>query len=234
MKTRLDKYLTHCGVGTRSQVKLLIKNGKVTVDGEITKKSETKIDENNIVTCNGEIMHYNEFEYFMLNKPKGVVSATKDNVSTTVIELIKDCTHKDIFPVGRLDKDTEGLLIITDDGGLAHNLLSPKKHVDKKYFCRLDYELSRQSAKKLECGVEIEDGVITKPAIVEFTSIPTEVFITIHEGKFHQVKRMFNAVGLNVTYLKRMSMGNLILDKDLLPGEYRPLTTEELELLRKS
>lgn len=230
---RLDKFLTSVGIGSRSEVKNYIKAGKILIDGNIVKKADIKIDTDiNEVFFNGKKLMYIEYVYYMLNKPKGVVSATNDNLSVTVIDLIKHNKHLDLFPVGRLDKDTEGLLLITNDGELAHNLLSPKKHVNKKYYVELDGILTKEKALILSNGVNLDDEFTTLPAKVEFTNDSRKVFITIQEGKFHQVKRMFNAVGLNVTYLKRISMGSLILDNSLTPGKYRELTVDELKALK--
>ena len=230
---RLDKFLTSVGIGSRSEVKNYIKAGKILIDGNIVKKADIKIDTDiNEVFFNGKKLMYIEYVYYMLNKPKGVVSATNDNLSVTVIDLIKHNKHLDLFPVGSLDKDTEGLLLITNDGELAHNLLSPKKHVNKKYYVELDGILTKEKALILSNGVNLDDEFTTLPAKVEFTNDSRKVFITIQEGKFHQVKRMFNAVGLNVTYLKRISMGSLILDNSLTPGKYRELTVDELKALK--
>lgn len=229
---RLDKFLTSSGLGTRSEVKTLIKHGKITLNGEIIKKSDQKIDTDVDLVCfAGKKITYISHLYLMLNKPKGVVSATEDNISATVIDLIKEGKHLNLFPVGRLDKDTEGLLLITNDGDLAHNLLSPKKHINKKYYAELDSMVTLEIIKVLEEGVDLEEFV-TMPSKIETTNDPRKLYITIQEGKFHQVKRMFKAVGVEVTYLKRMSMGSLVLDKSLAPGKYRELTKEELNKLK--
>ncbi len=229
---RLDKLLTSGGFGSRSEVKILIKAGKITVNNQIVKKADTKINtDTDTVYYNNNKIEYIENLYIMLNKPQGVVSATEDNLSATVIDLIKEGRHLNLFPVGRLDKDTEGLLLITNDGELAHNLLSPKKHVDKKYYVELDSMITSNMIQKLNSGIELEDFT-TLPALVETTNNPRHVYITIHEGKFHQVKRMFKAVGLEVTFLKRISMGSLFLDPTLLPGKYRKLTEVELNRLK--
>lgn len=232
---RLDKYLADMGVGTRSEVKNLIRKGAVTINGMICKKAEEKVTVDDKVLLNGVLVSYVTQEYYMLHKPAGVLSATSDKYAKTVIDLIDSRKRKDLFPVGRLDKDTEGLLLITNDGELAHRLLSPKKHVGKVYFVRLDGRMTEEKKEHLETGVELEDGVVTLPASLRILSADeesSEVEITICEGKFHQVKRMFQAVGLTVTYLKRLSMGGLVLDKELKKGEYRPLTEEELLMLR--
>ena len=232
---RLDKYLADMQYGTRSQIKEMIRKGRVTVDGAVVKGADCKVIlGSNVITVDGACVSYAEFEYYMLNKPAGVVSATEDNVSRTVIDCIKDRQRKDLFPVGRLDKDTEGLLLITNDGQLAHALLSPKKHVDKTYYAEIDGAFDKEMKRKLEEGVSLGDFV-TMPAVIKVLENGQDlsrIEITIREGKFHQVKRMFEAVGRNVTYLKRLSMGPLVLDKSLSPGNYRVLTEAELNELK--
>lgn len=233
---RLDKYLGEMGEGTRSQIKEMAKKGRIWVDGIPEKKTERKIDpERNQVTVDGRQVSYVAFEYYMLNKPQGVVSATEDKRYETVIGLIDERRRDDLFPVGRLDIDTEGLLLITNDGDLAHQLLSPKKHVDKVYFARIEGTLPSDAKERIEEGLILTDGTPTLPAWLEVlqTGEATEVQLTIREGKFHQVKRMFETLGCNVVYLKRMSMGSLLLDEALKPGEYRALREEELEDLKK-
>lgn len=232
---RLDKFLTEMNIDTRSKVKALISKGVVKVNGVVIKDAGYKINtETDIVTVRDSVIEYKAFEYYMLNKPAGVVSATEDNRDTTVMDLIKDKTRKDLFPVGRLDKDTEGLLLITNDGELSHRLLSPKKHVDKTYLVVTDNMLSVENAKKLETGVDIGENKLTLPAQISILEDKeNQCLITIHEGKFHQVKRMFKAVGLNVIYLKRLGMGSLHLDESLRVGEYRKLTEEEINSLKK-
>lgn len=233
---RLDKYLGEMGEGTRSQIKEMAKKGRIWVDGIPEKKTERKIDpERNQVTVDGRQVSYVAFEYYMLNKPQGVVSATEDKRYETVIGLIDERRRDDLFPVGRLDIDTEGLLLITNDGDLAHQLLSPKKHVDKVYFARIEGTLPSDAKERIEEGLILTDGTTTLPAWLEVlqTGEATEVQLTIREGKFHQVKRMFETLGCNVVYLKRMSMGSLLLDEALKPGEYRALREEELEDLKK-
>jgi 16S rRNA pseudouridine516 synthase len=177
---------------------------------------------------------YNEYLYIMLNKPAGVVSATRDNLSQTVLELLGDVGRKDLFPVGRLDKDTEGLLLITNDGDLAHRLLSPKKHVDKVYFVKVKGQLTIKDKEAFLQGVDIGDDKLTMPADLKIISggETSEAELCIREGRFHQVKRMFEAVGKEVIYLKRLSMGSLQLDPDLTPGSFRELTEQEIELLK--
>lgn len=236
-QVRLDKFLADMNVGTRSEVKNLIKKKRVKVNGVIVNKDNLKIDiENDEVTLGDSLIKYVEYEYFMLNKPAGVVSATEDSKDKTVVDLIKENT-KDIFPVGRLDKDTEGLLILTNDGQLAHNLLSPKKHIDKKYYAKIDGIVGIEHIEQFLEGLNINDEYITKPAILDIISIDkennqSEVYVTITEGKYHQVKRMFKAIGMKVIYLKRISMGKVVLDKGLALGEYRHLTEEEINSLK--
>lgn len=234
-KVRLDKYLADMGLGTRAEVKKLMKKGSVAVNGEIVKKPEQKVDtQEDQVLLNGEPLVYEEFEYYMLNKPQGVVSATEDKRDKTVLELLPQKKRKDLFPVGRLDKDTEGLLLITNDGELAHRLLSPKKHVDKTYFVKLAKPLEEEGAKRLESGVDIGEAALTMPAVVQAEEPErTRVLITIREGKFHQIKRMFHAVDNEVVFLKRLSMGSLQLDEGLSPGEFRLLTEEEIMRLKE-
>ena len=243
---RLDKYMADMGLGTRSEVKVLIKKGRVSVDDEVVKQAEYKVDiESQCVAVDGEQIGYAQYEYFMLNKPAGVVSAVTDNRDTTVVELIKDAKRKDIFPVGRLDKDTEGLLLITNDGELSHELLSPNKHVEKTYYARVKGEVTEEDVRVFSEGIHLEKETLreekaekeieTKPAKLTVLKAGevSEVELTICEGKFHQVKRMFQAVGKEVLYLKRISMGGLVLDESLALGEYRPLTEKELLELKK-
>ena len=232
MQLRLDKYLADLSVDTRSKVKLLIRKGRVRVNNAIAKKPETKIDtETDTVTVDGRKLVYHPFEYYMLNKPAGVLSAARDKKQPTVLDLIES-DRKDLFPVGRLDKDTVGLLLICNDGQLSHHLLSPSHHVDKTYEVRLDGMLTEDDIAALEAGVDIGDDEITLPASVEAVYEDlSHVNITIHEGRFHQVKRMFLTRGMTVTFLKRLSMGSLVLDPALSEGEYRPLTEAEIQQL---
>ncbi|ANE40266.1 rRNA pseudouridine synthase [Listeria monocytogenes] len=230
---RLDKLLSHTGFGSRKEVKPLLKSGAVVVNGTIQKDSKTQVNpDKDQITVHGTPVVYQEFVYFMLHKPQNVVSATEDNVSETVIDLLaQEDTLTDPFPVGRLDKDTEGLLIITNDGTLAHNLLSPKKHIDKTYYAKIDGDVTAENVEAFAAGIELDDGYTCKPARLEIIT-PNEIKVTIQEGKFHQVKRMFAARGKSVSYLKRISMGNLQLDESLALGEYRPLTEAELAILQ--
>ncbi len=232
---RLDKFLVEMKKGSRSEVKKLIKSGRVTVDGQTVREPEQKFDpERAQISLDGQTVSYASFEYFMLNKPQGVVSATEDRRFQTVVDLIGDARRKDLFPAGRLDIDTEGLLLITNDGQLAHQLLSPKKHVDKVYFARVEGILPSDVKEQFAKGLTLDGDVKTLPARLELLKEGpvSEVRLTIHEGKFHQVKRMFEAVGCRVIYLKRLSMGSLVLDETLAPGEYRRLTDDELCALK--
>ena len=232
---RLDKFLVEMKKGSRSEVKKLIKSGRVTVDGRTVREPEQKFDpERAQISLDGQTVSYASFEYFMLNKPQGEVSATEDRRFQTVVDLIGDARRKDLFPAGRLDIDTEGLLLITNDGQLAHQLLSPKKHVDKVYFARVEGILPSDVKEQFAKGLTLDGEVKTLPAQLELLKEGpvSEVRLTIHEGKFHQVKRMFEAVGCRVIYLKRLSMGSLVLDETLAPGEYRRLTDDELRALK--
>lgn len=237
---RLDKFLANSGVGTRKEVKELLKKRLIKVNDEIVKDGKIHVNENeDTVKYKDEIISYKKFVYIMLNKPNGVISATEDKVHKTVIDLLGDEYRTfEVFPVGRLDIDTEGLLLLTNDGVLSHNLLSPNKHVDKKYYVELEKLLTEMDIAKLEKGVELKDFT-TKDAKVEIIENGEEsdkirVYITISEGKFHQVKRMFKAVGNEVKYLKRVKIGTLSLDENLKLGEYRELTEDELTKLKEN
>lgn len=236
---RLDKYLSNMGVGTRTEVKSYIKKGQVSVNGVLTPKPEQKIDtEEDLVEVNGKAITFTAYEYYMLNKPAGVLSATEDKHCKTVMDLLTIAKRKDLFPVGRLDKDTEGLLLLTNDGELSHQLLSPKNHVSKVYFAKIAGIITEKDIAAFEKGVVIADDFTALPAKLNILSVNeteqiSEVEVTVYEGKFHQVKRMFQALNKKVTYLKRISMGSLILDKTLALGEYRPLTTKEYERLKE-
>lgn len=233
---RLDKYLADAGQGTRSRVKDLIRAGCVSVNGEPVKKGDIKLDAGyDVVELAGKRIVRYEYEYYMLNKPAGVVSATTDNRDKTVIELISEAKRRDLFPVGRLDKDTEGLLIITNDGILANNLLAPGKHVSKKYYAKVMGEVTEATVRMFEDGLDIGDDRVTAPAKLEIISAgeQSSVNISITEGRYHQIKRMFLAVGMEVLYLKRLSMGNVKLDDSLECGDYRRLTDEEIRMLKE-
>ena len=236
---RLDKFLANSGIGTRKEVKDILKNKKISVNDIFVKDGKIQIDEEkDIVKHEDKIIYYKPFVYIMMNKPAGVISATEDSHHKTVIDLLNnEYRTYDIFPVGRLDIDTEGLLLLTNDGVLSHNLLSPKKHVDKKYYVKIANSLSDDDIKMLENGIKLEENFVTKKAKVEIICNNSEknenlAYITISEGKFHQVKRMFKAVNNEVLYLKRVKMGGLSLDEKLKLGEYRELTEEELNNLK--
>jgi 16S rRNA pseudouridine516 synthase len=238
---RLDKILAHMGYGSRSELKKLTKAGAIQVNGIKVKDSGMQINtETDRITINEESVVYREFIYLMLNKPQGVVSATEDNRDKTVVELLdKAYAPFEVFPVGRLDKDTEGLLLLTNDGKLAHNLLSPKKHVPKTYFAHVEWEVGEEDRIAFEQGVTFDDGYVTMPASLRILSPgsallerTSEIELTIMEGKFHQVKRMFQAVGKRVVFLKRITMGPLQLDESLALGESRELTEQELQALK--
>lgn len=237
---RLDKFLADMGKGTRSQLKEAARKGRISVNGEVVKNADKKIKiPGDTVVFDGSPVSYVTMEYFMLNKPQGVLSATEDKRHRTVLDLIDQKNRKDLFPVGRLDLDTEGLLLITNDGALSHKLLAPKSHVDKVYFARCAGKVPESAVSSFAEGLLLPDGLKCLPAVLKILSVreegesETEVLLTIREGKFHQVKRMMEAVGCPVLFLKRLTMGPLTLDESLKPGEYRPLTKQELELLNQ-
>lgn len=232
---RLDKYLSNMGVGSRSEVKKAITYGKVSVNDQVVKGMNVKIDETkDKIMAYGKVIAYSEHIYIMLNKPAGVVSATEDAKDPTVIDLINHPRKKQLFPVGRLDKDTEGLLLLTDDGQLAHRLLSPKKHVKKVYYAEIDGLITLDHVKQFKSGLPLDDFTCL-PSILNIKAAGqhSEVEVTIMEGKFHQVKRMFEAVATEVIYLKRIQMGGLVLPENLALSQWRELTVKELELLEK-
>ena len=246
---RLDKYIAETAGITRKDAKTALQKGRVRVNGKVCKNGDNKISASDEVTLDGKRLAAEEFLYLMLHKPAGVLSATEDGRDKTVLDLVREQSanspeeagnygyflgKREVFPVGRLDKDTEGLLLLTDDGELAHRLLSPKKHVDKVYFARLDGEVAEGAAERFAEGIQVGQDYKALPAKLEVLSIKegaSEVHITLREGKFHQVKRMCHEIGCEVIYLKRISMGNLVLDEKLQPGECRKLTAEEIELL---
>lgn len=234
---RIDKLLANVGYGSRKEVKGLLKSGAVKVNEDVVKDAKQHVDpEADIVTVHGEQVRYKEFVYLMMNKPPGVLSATEDNSCETVIDLLElEDSVFEPFPVGRLDKDTEGLLLITNDGQLAHQLLSPKKHVPKTYFAVIEGEVTKADIEAFRKGVTLDDGYVTKPGelVILKSGLTSDIELTITEGKFHQVKRMFQAVDKRVMYLKRLSMGTLKLDEDLELGEYRELTDEEIAELKE-
>ena len=237
---RLDKFLVACAVGSRTEVKNLLKAGRVTVNGKKEKSAKLQIDEETDEICfDGQKLDYEEFVYYMMNKPQGVISATEDPKHKTVLDLLDDYARaKEVFPVGRLDIDTHGLLLLTNDGKLAHALLSPKRHVDKIYLARINGVMTDADVETLAQGVPLKDFTC-QPAKLELVSIDREkdqslVRVTIAEGKFHQVKRMVAYCGKEVVDLQRLTMGTLTLDEDLKRGEWRRLSKEELEALLES
>ncbi len=233
---RLDKFVSSAMALTRSEAHTLIKRGYVTVDEKTEKDIGKKIDpEKNNVTCRGELLKYSEYHYFMLNKPDGYICSTEDMRDPTIMELLPDSIkHYDIFPVGRLDKDTFGLVILTDNGTLAHYLLSPKRHVDKKYYLETDLPMTENDIEKLKKGVDIGEKNLTLPAKLEICDVPTKAYITICEGKFHQIKRMLSVLGKEVVYLERVEFDRIKLDTSLARGETRELTAEEIASLLKN
>ncbi len=233
---RLDKMLANSGIGSRKEVKKLLKSGGVTVNGKMIKDAKLQVDpEKDLIHLFDEPVEYREFIYLMMNKPGGVVSATEDKRDETVVDLLDEAhKHFEPHPVGRLDKDTEGFLLLTNDGQLSHQLLSPKHHVPKTYFARIKGQVTEKDTEAFKNGVELEDGYKTKPGdlVILESGETSDIELTITEGKFHQVKRMFQAVDKEVIYLKRLSMGPLVLDEELELGEYRELTEEEIELVK--
>lgn len=231
---RLDKYLADAGIGTRSQVKQYLKKGMVTVNGEVEQQPKQKVTPGaDLILFQGKEVSYSEYEYYMLNKPAGCVSATKDLEYKTVLDYI-DSLRDDLFPVGRLDRDTEGLLLITNDGALSHRLLSPVYHVPKTYYIKVSGCVPKEAIERCRLGLDIGDDAPTKPAFLEILSAGevSELLLTITEGRYHQVKRMCHVLGHPVEYLKRVSFGPLTLDASLALGQYRPLTPEEITQLK--
>ncbi|SEP86420.1 16S rRNA pseudouridine516 synthase [Lachnospiraceae bacterium RM5] len=233
---RLDKMISNITSISRKEIKKICKENRVLVNGDVITDPSFKVnEETDVVKIDNKRIMYKKFVYYMLNKPKDCICATNDKKHLTVINLIEEDEYKDeIFPVGRLDKDTVGLLLITNDGMLAHNLLSPVKHVDKKYFVRVTGKLEAEHADVFKKGIKLEEDFITKPAKLEIlkSSEISEAYVTISEGKFHQIKRMFLSMGMVVIYLKRISMGGLVLDENLDEGSYRELTEEEVMNLK--
>lgn len=238
---RLDKLLAHSGLGTRKEVKKLLKTKIVEVNEKTVTDPKTHVDpDTDKVTVGGEKLDYQEFVYFMMNKPQGVISATEDLMHETVLDLLEmQDSLQEPHPVGRLDIDTEGLLILTNDGKLTHRLLSPKHHVDKRYYAEIDGIVTEEDIVQFKEGVTLDDDYETLPADLEILSTDEEagtsvIELVIREGKFHQVKRMIQAVGKEVTYLKRLEMGPIKLDDTLELGAYRELTSEEIDILKKA
>lgn len=232
---RLDKILANTGVGSRKEIKMVVKANRVMVNGVVVKNADMHVWlSRDTIEVDGKPVIYREYIYLLMNKPQGVLSATEDNHGQVVVDLLQP-EHRLFapFPVGRLDKDTEGLLLLTNDGQLAHELLSPKKHVAKTYYARVAGEVTEVDGHAFAQGVVLDDGYKTLPGELQIlhSGAESEIKLTIYEGKFHQVKRMFAAVGKKVMYLKRLTMGTLQLDKSLAPGEYRELTSQELEAL---
>ncbi len=232
---RIDKVVSNMGYGSRKEVRQYIKNGRLRVGNNIVKDNSIKVNPyKDAIYFDGEEVLYRKYIYLMMNKPQGLVSSTDDPLTKTVVDILDDrYIHYQPFPVGRLDKDTEGLLIISNDGKMAHELLSPKKKVDKKYYAEVEGIVEESHIELFKAGIEIDDAYKTLPASLKIieSDIISKVYLTIREGKFHQVKRMFKALSMEVVYLKRVSMGNLYLDEDLKLGEYRELTLEEKNLL---
>lgn len=231
---RLDKYIASMGYGTRKEVKTAVRKGSAKINGEVVNDPGFGVKAGDVVVYKHKKILYSPYEYFMLNKPGGCITATEDKKQETVIDLLKDTEHrKDLFPVGRLDKDTEGLLLLTNDGDLCHSLLAPKKHVDKVYYARIEGRVTDEDAKAFAEGVIILEDYKTMPAKLDIlvSDEQSEIEITIREGKYHQIKEMFKARGHEVVYLKRLSMGPLKLDEELPLGGYRKLTDTEIKAL---
>lgn len=227
---RLDKYLAHANLGTRKEVKALIRQSRIKVNGCVVKKEDLKINEaDDIILFDDQRIIYQKYVYYMLNKPQGVVSATTDRKDKTVLDCFDIPLRDDVFPIGRLDKDTEGLLLISNDGALAHRLLSLRYHVDKKYYVQCANEVTKEMLSKLEQVIELKDEIY-QPGRAERIS-SKEIYLTIQEGKYHQVKRMLHHVGNEVVYLKRVAFGPLKLDARLKAGEWRSLSEDEIKEL---
>jgi len=235
---RIDKILSNLGHGTRKEVKALLKKGEVEVDGIKISDSATKVDpDNTVIKVSGEEINYRKFIYILMNKPSGVVSATVDKHDETVIDLLDQQYHAfKPFPIGRLDKDTVGLLLITNDGELNHKLIAPKNHVDKVYYAEINKFVDEVDIRAFKKGVSLDDGYKCMPAVLEILNANengSEVMITIQEGKFHQIKRMFESVDKKVVFLRRISFGPLKLNEDLSEGQYRELSEDEINLLKQ-
>ena len=236
---RLDKYLSDMGIASRSDLKKDIRKGLVFVNGEMIRDASFTVNSDSRILYKGEEITYEEYSYYMMNKPVGVLSSTEDRKQKTVLDLFIDAHRKDLFPVGRLDKDAEGLLLIMNDGKLAHTLLSPKNHIEKKYYVEIPASLKDEDLEPLRHGIQYDTDLVAEPAQVQLLSANPDksaVEIIITEGKFHQIKKMFLALSENyvVTKLKRISMGALRLDESLSPGEYRKLSPGEIETLKES
>lgn len=237
-QVRLDRFLADVGAGTRSEVKKMIQKGRVLVNDQPASGPEQKIspDLDRVLLDGKEQTEAPDFLYYILNKPAGYISATEDSKDKTVMDLLPKIARRNLFPVGRLDKDTEGLLLITDDGELAHELLSPAKHVDKTYYAKVKGMVTKEDQEAVKNGVDIGEAKLTMPAELEILNTDgeySEILLTIREGKFHQVKRMMEAVGKTVVYLKRLSMGGLVLPENLPIGQWRMLTAEERKIIKR-
>ena len=232
---RIDKYLANMNVGSRKEVHSLIKKKVVTVNGELVTTPKQQVKEDDLVVVDGNEIAYQQYHYFLLNKPKGVISATEDRSQQTVISLLKTKDrYQGIAPVGRLDKDTTGLLLLTNDGALAHELLAPNKHVAKVYRAKISGVASEETVKTFASGITLGDGTKLKPAKLEILAQDkvhdlSQIEIQIQEGKYHQIKRMFGAVGMKVLELDRISMGKLSLPTDLKRGQYREITRDKIK-----
>jgi len=233
---RLDKFLSNMGLGTRTEVKKAITRGLVTVNGKVTKKVGLTIKEkSDQIVYNGQKVNYQAHVYIMLNKPSGLISATEDKMHKTVIDLIKDTYgNRKIFPVGRLDIDTEGLILLTDDGEWSHSLMSPKKHVSKVYFARVEGKVTQEHVGLFSAGMTFKDGTVIKPSHLKVLKSDqiSEIELTITEGKYHQVKRMFEHFDMKVIYLRRDKIGGLSIDPELGLGDYKELSEKELEMIK--
>lgn len=236
---RLDRMLSSQGIGSRKEIKQQLSHGNITVNGKVVKSAAVKVDtDKDIVRQGGKTITYSEYIYIMMNKPSGVISASNDPKAETVINLLpEELLRPGLFPAGRLDKDTEGFMLITDDGGFAHNILSPKRHVDKSYFAVIDGTLTDDDMSRFETGLDIGEGITSMPAQISFAESLSDgkaaYNVVIHEGKFHQIKRMFFALGREVLYLKRTAIGNLPLDDTLEPGDSRALSDEEIDKIAR-
>lgn len=233
---RLDRFLSEMNLGSRSDLKKEIRRGAVTIDGAVVKDPSVSVLPNSIVTYHGKPVTYSEYQYYIINKPSGVVTATEDKRHQTVIDFLPEGARKDIFPVGRLDIDTEGLILLTNNGALSHKMLAPKSHVDKKYYAKIKGVVTEKDVEAFRVGFKYDEDLISLPATLEILGSgpgTSEVYVTIHEGKFHQIKKMFIARGMEVTYLKRVTFGPLELPEELSQGDCRELNKMELETLKE-
>ena len=230
MLMRLDKYISDAMGVSRQDAKKLLSKGAVAIDGKVVKKGDAKVSDANRILVNGKLLEYKQFVYIMLNKPKGVVSATDDKNDTTVVDLVKaDYPKRNLFPAGRLDKTSTGFVLLTDDGDFAHDILAPKKHVSKEYIVTLDGEINEEIIESFNSGVTLADGTLLKSAVLEATSDPMVVKVVLKQGVYHQIKRMFGVFDIGVNELHRTHIGDVELDSTLAPGQYRELTAEEME-----